>query len=89
MREHAAQVFRKTQVEGLRGAFSALGVIPGGSTEDKCVSIDGKCVRIASKMSLEKNVHIVSARVGENAMPLAQVKVADKSNENHGHTRTH
>lgn len=40
-------------------------------------------------MSLEKNVHIVSARVGENAMPLAQVKVADKSNENHGHTRTH
>lgn len=52
-----------------------------GSTQDKSVSIDGKCIRAASKMSPDNPVHIVSAWVGENAMTLAQVKVSDKSNE--------
>ena len=73
--------FEKLKPEAFRMRFLRWASSLVGGTNDKSVSIDGKCVRTANKMSPDNPVHIVSAWVGENAMTLAQVKVADKSNE--------
>ena len=73
--------FAKLKPEVFRERFLRWASSLVGGTKDKSVSIDGKCIRTANKMSPDNPVHIVSAWVGENAMTLAQVKVADKSNE--------
>jgi predicted transposase YbfD/YdcC len=45
------------------------------------VSIDGKTIRQASKMSNNGNIHIVSAWASRNNLTLGQVKTSEKSNE--------
>ncbi len=75
------RLFEKLKPEAFRERFLHWASSLMGGTKDKSVSIDGKCVRTANKMSPDNPVHIVSAWVGENEMTLAQVKVADKSNE--------
>lgn len=73
--------FEKLDPKSFREHFLRWAASLVGKTDKKSVSIDGKCVRTANKMSPENPIHIVSAWVGENMMTLAQVKVADKSNE--------
>jgi predicted transposase YbfD/YdcC len=45
------------------------------------VSIDGKTIRQASKMSKNGSIHIVSAWASRNNLTLGQVKTSEKSNE--------
>jgi predicted transposase YbfD/YdcC len=45
------------------------------------VSIDGKTIRQASKMSHHGSIHIVSAWASRNNLTLGQVRTSEKSNE--------
>ena len=45
------------------------------------VSIDGKTIRQASKMSNHGSIHIVSAWASHNNLTLGQVRTSEKSNE--------
>ena len=50
-------------------------------TDTEFVSIDGKTIRQASKMSKNGSIHIVSAWASLNELTLGQVKTCEKSNE--------
>jgi predicted transposase YbfD/YdcC len=50
-------------------------------TDTEFVSIDGKTIRQASKMSENGSIHIVSAWANRNELTLGQVKTCEKSNE--------
>jgi predicted transposase YbfD/YdcC len=50
-------------------------------SDNEFISIDGKTIRQASKMSNNGSIHIVSAWASRNEMTLGQVKTAEKSNE--------
>ena len=45
------------------------------------MSIDGKTIRQASKMSNNGNIHIVSAWTNRNEVTLGQIRTSEKSNE--------
>lgn len=49
--------------------------------DSEFVSIDGKTIRQASKMSENGSIHIVSAWASRNELTLGQVKTDEKSNE--------
>lgn len=52
-----------------------------GKVNKEFISIDGKTIRQASKMSRNGSIHIVSAWASHNELTLGQIKTDDKSNE--------